>query len=1354
MAEISSYVADFQPNSFETAFDFYAIHNPMPGEESSPPPEDGNGLGYTLQFSDGSTVELQYSFDYSLYTGWDDNAEEWVMYQNTDGFWVLENFTSGSQYTAASPSVDPPAQIDTITITPAGGGSDSGSDPAGDPDDGVLYRVVELDFAFPWYGQIYDRATIYPGGDIILWQSAGSSIAEIAPFAGAGNFTYYDEQAFWNFGLMGDISYSMGPDGLIVDFYPLDTSALDRAGDPNNPPNIEFNWDLVRQLNFRIVLTAQGEVAIDYNGMRTTASGLVHQDYSFLGRRATFSSETGLQAEVTDHNYRAVRLRPDYLADPDAVVIDRWFEPEVAQIAVGPNQIRSVPVRFRSFGREQAYAGRLEALLDDGTGTGTWAAAADIDVTQSVDAAALADSDGDGLLDAWEIDTFGDLTTSDGHDDQDHDGDGVSDADEHELGLNANDADSDNDGISDGYEVEHGLNAKIDDRYLDKDGDGVSNLEESILGLSASNRDSDGDYLNDGAELGLPPHGGGKGPGSNGPGGGDGGETGNEDGNDGAENGGEDDGSSDPPIYLPTGIIIHDIQNPGGTTPGNTNNNEGDQPQPNNPNDQDSPDDIDGDGWTNEYEARMGTDPENKDTDGDGVPDPDDRIPYMAEVSSAPVAVPRYVVIDLGEGAKPRMLNEHNEVLFEHENKFKFWSQGKELTIGSVDDLKIEGLTNDGIVYGYFLDDEGAIDTSRPGFIWSKDTNGGPKQLKELTAPDQGAPYYEEHEWELDTGGKITARAKIEDTGNCGPTLADVAWDRNGERISGEWVEAEEVEIYFDVPGTSAPTNPPDQFSSDKHDKVWQQGETIEDLLGSWVTTGLHWSSKPADGEEEESTQGSESSDQDEDESPCGAWLNPISGELLDLRPYTVCKTLDGFVGVRDRDGDGKGDLIWDPDYYDDDKDGYFDGDSSIACPCKQIGHRVQIATFSGEEVWSQEQSEGFKPEYGIRSEPRALQGYEFVGDETEENDGGAGAEDNGGDDTFGEETTQDDPCPEQEAPTYPNTTSTAPALWFAASEGDEEAKTGPNSHEHVNEQGEKIGNYYLLGDGDPANGGRQLELGEIGRLDKDFVARTADGLWANGRVWTWEEDLLPGYKIDLKIYNSFKAVASRIFMLDVHGQEVGEPFGALLLPVTMHEVREGDELIPINGQGPELSLPSPEVTITQFEVEIDSVELVDGLPDLTVAITVTGEIDDGPSDIRDNREIEHLSLIPNGDWDRFITLDDELTTERNPDPNSFLKRWDKKATFSTTVPNVPAEFGRNTIRFESEAWYPGVGYSLHEFEITLSTDHDDSVSETDSLVLEFAGPVLDPGASDLLMATYEIGGTGRNGIGLIAGND
>ncbi len=92
------------------------------------------------------------------------------------------------------------------------------------------------------------------------------------------------------------------------------------------------------------------------------------------------------------------------------------------------------------------------------------------------------DTDADGLLDAWEITHFGNLTSQDGSDDSD--GDFATNLQEQLAGTNPTDTtsfpDIDTDGMSDGWEMFYNLNVGVNDAQLDPDGDGFSNLEEWI----------------------------------------------------------------------------------------------------------------------------------------------------------------------------------------------------------------------------------------------------------------------------------------------------------------------------------------------------------------------------------------------------------------------------------------------------------------------------------------------------------------------------------------------------------------------------------------------------------------------------------------------------------------------------------------------------------------------------------------------------------------------------------------------------------------------------------------------------------------------------------------------------------
>lgn len=76
----------------------------------------------------------------------------------------------------------------------------------------------------------------------------------------------------------------------------------------------------------------------------------------------------------------------------------------------------------------------------------------------------------------------------------DHDNDGVADAtDNCPLVANATQADSDADGVGDACDT-------IDDSNSDSDGDGLTNAEEHEIGTNPTNPDTDGDGINDGSD--------------------------------------------------------------------------------------------------------------------------------------------------------------------------------------------------------------------------------------------------------------------------------------------------------------------------------------------------------------------------------------------------------------------------------------------------------------------------------------------------------------------------------------------------------------------------------------------------------------------------------------------------------------------------------------------------------------------------------------------------------------------------------------------------------------------------------------------------------------------------------------
>ncbi|MBN1420127.1 MAG: IPT/TIG domain-containing protein, partial [Planctomycetes bacterium] len=107
------------------------------------------------------------------------------------------------------------------------------------------------------------------------------------------------------------------------------------------------------------------------------------------------------------------------------------------------------------------------------------------------------DRDGDGIPDV--VETRSGLDPNDPSDgDEDFDGDGLSNREEHELGIDVRAADTDGDGIPDGDEIAAGC----DPANPDSDGDGLEDGEELVIfGTDPLDEDSDDDGHSDGLEF-------------------------------------------------------------------------------------------------------------------------------------------------------------------------------------------------------------------------------------------------------------------------------------------------------------------------------------------------------------------------------------------------------------------------------------------------------------------------------------------------------------------------------------------------------------------------------------------------------------------------------------------------------------------------------------------------------------------------------------------------------------------------------------------------------------------------------------------------------------------------------------
>ena len=108
-----------------------------------------------------------------------------------------------------------------------------------------------------------------------------------------------------------------------------------------------------------------------------------------------------------------------------------------------------------------------------------------------------ADSDGDGLTDAEEINEYETDPMN-----PDTDGDGLSDGDEvNSYNSDPNNSDSDGDGLTDGDEVNE---YNTDPNSADSDGDGLNDYDEIMTHKTdPNNADSDGDGFTDSQELDM-----------------------------------------------------------------------------------------------------------------------------------------------------------------------------------------------------------------------------------------------------------------------------------------------------------------------------------------------------------------------------------------------------------------------------------------------------------------------------------------------------------------------------------------------------------------------------------------------------------------------------------------------------------------------------------------------------------------------------------------------------------------------------------------------------------------------------------------------------------------------------------
>jgi hypothetical protein len=290
-------------------------------------------------------------------------------------------------------------------------------DSVSDADNG--FESFPISFSFPYYGTGY--TTVYVASDGFVTLGSGSDYwwGGAMPDSNSPSAMIAAFEDDLNLGASGDVYYQDYGDRVVIQF----ENAVRYYGDG--------------YVTFQIVLQRDGTITFYYKDMEGIMDGAV------VGIQ-NLATNQGLMIAYYQQYLKsdlAVRITPSSEWQPAP-----WLQVSPATIALAPGESTDLSVTLD--GRTLApglFLAGITISSDDPS-----IMPREIPVTMN-------------LVDEGQLD---------------NDNDGLTNAQERELGTDPNKIDTDGDGMPDGWEVAHGLDPRRNDAAADLDGDGLTNLQE------------------------------------------------------------------------------------------------------------------------------------------------------------------------------------------------------------------------------------------------------------------------------------------------------------------------------------------------------------------------------------------------------------------------------------------------------------------------------------------------------------------------------------------------------------------------------------------------------------------------------------------------------------------------------------------------------------------------------------------------------------------------------------------------------------------------------------------------------------------------------------------------------------